>query len=151
MLPNDYYIAPLAVPWVKSFLAAQDFPVKVFAKIPQIVEDNIHPATSRWGDKEFLVVERTGGGQLSPATELVTLMVDSWAVYEGNAEQNAQIFVHEMTRGLNTVHHGSYMTNFEVIGGPVSLPHPDFDVPRYRVNVKFGLHKTRLPRYTPPR
>lgn len=80
----------------------------------------------------FTRVLVTGGpGRTSPVTETVTVVVESWATTEVDAQANAQATRQEINGWARTTVAGVHVKNVVEVSRPGNLPHPDIPQARY--------------------
>lgn len=93
---------------------------------------------------EFVVVRRTGGVSSGPVTDEPIVAVEAWSTSPAAAHDLAQLaraYLHAVV--------GEQIDNVAVyrvvdVGGPVNLPDPESDQPRYTFSVQITLRGTAL-------
>lgn len=80
----------------------------------------------------FTRVLVTGGaGRANPVTETATVVVESWALDETTAQDNAQDARHQVNSWSRSTVAGVHVINVVEVSRPANLPHPDIPQARY--------------------
>lgn len=131
-MAGETVLQPDTVAAVIAELRTELTGTKVGKKVP-------NPRPSR-----FVTVRRTGGPQASRVSDLPQITIDSWGADDGDAfDLAAQVrqVVGAMADGSNRS--GVIVYRVDEFAGPVDLPDPDSDQPRYRYTV--SVHSRRAP------
>lgn len=84
---------------------------------------------------EYVRVSRVGGGTFGRVTDRPMLMIEAWA---GTGSRACEIVFQARSLLSRTGRHipGLFVTRYAEVGGPVDLPDPDTNMPRWRFTVE---------------
>lgn len=125
-------VTDLVVTEIRSRLVERGEAAQVGTRVP-----NPRPA-------KFVLVRRVGGPRLNLVADNATLTIEAWGSDEAEAQdllQLARTFIYAM-RG--TVHSGVAIYRIGEFAGPVNLPDPLSDQPRYTATMTVACRGSAL-------
>jgi hypothetical protein len=125
-------IEAILVTYLADELADHDTEVTVSNRVPS-------PRPAR-----FVTVRRVGGITTSVVTDAATVAVEAWSQSDEDAHDLAQLcraLIHDMT---GTVQSGATIYRTSEFGGPVNLPDPESEQPRYTLTVSVTARGSAL-------